>query len=850
MAFVNVVFRSAPRSCTHPLFAPRENTPPKQPLSPQQRRLAAKQAERLPRPSNDSEDRRRRQLAAETLSADDIAGILDTSPSSDEIPLHDLLPSVKPPEALTSPTSLSTPMEIALPDVRSESPEKQLKSSSPPKKPFPLNPGCLVIHLHHGIGRFIGLERTSSSEGAMQEYAVVSYRDGELYVPLSQLELLTPLSPEDAAQVRRLDHMQHDPMLARRRIRSSKSRYLARKRTRANIRRQLVNLHSLYSSRHLITRNPFPVDESAERTFSQKCPFRLTKDQTLAVEQVLHDMSSRSTPMDRLLCGDVGFGKTEVAIRAAFRAILAGKQVAVLSPTTILAHQHHETFKERLSENYPEFAISCMTRFVPRRKVLEARKAIRDGTCHIVVGSHMLLGDAVSFSNLGLLIVDEEHRFGVNQKEKIRARHQNIDILSLSATPIPRTLHLALTGLRDTSILREPPEGRKPIATSVCPRGVGPIRRAISDEMRRGGQVFFVVPRVDGIDSTAEWLRQLFPNLRVLVAHGQMSDVEHRVWEFASGKYDVLVCTTIIENGINMPDVNTIVVNDATRFGLAQLHQLRGRVGRSDRQAFAWFLYNESLGPKASGAIERLKTLEKYKELGSGFKIAQKDMEMRGVGTVLGVEQHGNNSLEAAEYAQMLAEELEHVRTGDPIPLTLPTSEAVEVFLPVSSLIPEEFIPDLEQKMAVYSAFSAAKSRKQLISVAKRLQKQYGALPPPTIRHVSVLELKIFARDVGIRRIASERQHVILDWAVDEVVFKTLKAFVTDETTRTRLEHVVLEERVLVRGLGICSGDVQLAKLRALLKVFSEAAKGWPRRGSPVGSSSRRNSLIEKVYGT
>eukprot|EP00737_Agarophyton_chilense_P001435 gb/GEZJ01001611.1/.p1 GENE.gb/GEZJ01001611.1/~~gb/GEZJ01001611.1/.p1 ORF type:complete len:875 (-),score=109.24 gb/GEZJ01001611.1/:1013-3637(-) len=848
MAFISAVFRAAPRACAQPLFAPRENPAPQRSLSPQQRRLHAKRAERPSHPTNDADDQRRLQLAAETLSADDIAGIIGASHSSQTPLPNDLLPSAKPTEGTPPPTVAPVTVEPSALDTKPSPVSSPRSSTLPPPDIFCLNPGCLVVHSQHGIGRFLGLERTVGSQGATQEYAVVSYRDGELYVPLSQLELLTLLSPKDAELVRRLDHMQHDPMLARRRVRSSKSRYLARKRTRANIRRQLVNLHALYAARHQVNRSPFPIDERAELTFAQSCPFRLTDDQNVAVKQILHDMSSRTTPMDRLLCGDVGFGKTEVAMRAAFRAIIAGKQVALLAPTTILAHQHYETFKERLEAHYPQYSITCLTRFVARRKVLEARQAIGDGSCHVAVGTHMLLGDSVSFLELGLLIVDEEHRFGVNQKEKIRERYKDVDTLSLSATPIPRTLHLALTGLRDTSLLREAPEGRKPIATCVCQRGAGPVRRAISVEMRRGGQVFFVVPRVDGIDSTAEWLRQLFPTLRVLVAHGQMSDVEHRVWDFASGKYDVLVCTTIIENGINMPDVNTIVVNDATRFGLAQLHQLRGRVGRSHRQAFAWFLYSGSAGGKASEAVQRLKTLEKYNELGSGFQIAQKDMEMRGVGTVLGVEQHGNNSVEAAEYAQMLAEELEHIRTGDPLPLTLPISEMVEVFLPVSSLIPEDFVPNFDQKMTAYSALSAAQSSKSLIAIAKRLQARYGTLPAPTIRHISVLELKLFAKEIGIRRIASERQHVSLDWALDEHAFKALLAFVTDEPMRARLEHLYLEERVLVRGLGMCSGDVQLAKIRGLLKVFCKAAKKWQRRGSPKESDAKKRDLVESLY--
>ncbi|PXF45994.1 Transcription-repair-coupling factor [Gracilariopsis chorda] len=711
-----------------------------------------------------------------------------------------------------------------------------------------LRQDALVLHARHGIGRFIGLERANSAAGAPQEYAVVSYRDGELYVPLSQLEMLRTLSTDDAAQVRRLDNMQPDLLQRRRKARSSKARYLARRRARDHIRRQLVNLHHLYASRHHVTRHPFPVDQHAEQLFFDACPFTLTNDQHLAVQQVLSDLSDRHIPMDRLLCGDVGFGKTEVAIRAAFRALSAGKQVAVLAPTTILAHQHYETFKQRFLPHYPQYHIACMTRFMPKRTITDARAAVEQGVCRIAIGTHMLLSDTISFAHIGLLIVDEEHRFGVNQKEKIRSRYHGIDTLFLSATPIPRTLHLTLNGLRDASILREAPEGRKPIATYVYPKGAGVVRRAISAEISRGGQIFFVVPRIDGIDTTADWLRDMFPNLRILVAHGQTSGLEQRIWHFVTGKYDMLVCTTIIENGINMPHVNTIIVHDATRFGLAQLHQLRGRVGRSDRQAYAWFLYSESSGGRCMQAVQRLRTLEQFNELGSGFRIAQKDMEMRGVGTVLGVEQHGNHSVEATEYARMLAEELEHIRTGQPIPLSLPVTDTVEVFLPVSSLIPEEFVPDVDEKMAAYTALSAAKTGKELLYVANKMRARYGTLPGSTIRHISVLELKMFAKELGIRRVVSERQHVILEWALEEEAFKSLMAFIEDKQARSRLEHLVLEERVVVRGLGICSGDVQLGKLRSLLKGLTKAAKSWPRRGGDGENDSQSHKLIDALY--
>lgn len=817
------------------------------------------------RKQEDDDETRRAQLVDEKLSAADLFGIVEPTvvpgpvaspqaPSAEDPHRKKWAPKqadvILGPEPARKADDRVRKRAMAHSVAKSPSakPSKRADPASvqrKPKKDFPplpetdstVRPGDLVIHSRHGIGRFRGIERTVSrasqpTPGAprpLQEFAVIEYRDGDVYVPFSHFEIIRRLTEQELKLVDRLDTISGSATYPGMSVntRARRSKHLARKRTREKIRKQLVNLHGLYAERTTITRDPFPIDADAERNFIAQCKFVLTDDQTSATTQVMKDMSENHRPMDRLLCGDVGFGKTEVAIRAAFRVLAAGKQVAILAPTTILAQQHYETFRERFDDASVDFTIACLTRFAPRKQNVQNREMIGTGDIRIAIGTHMLLSDSCVFPNLGLLIVDEEHRFGVNQKEKIRSRYRGIDTLFLSATPIPRTLHLALSGLRDTSVLRTPPVGRKPVITKVSPCGSGVVRAAISREVERDGQVFFVVPRIEGIEATANWIRDLFPNLKVLVAHGSVNDLERRIWSFAQKEYDVLVCTTIIENGINMPDVNTVIVQDAGKFGLAQLHQLRGRVGRCDIQAYSYMLYSQTGASQSVQTLDRLRALELYSDLGSGFAIAQRDMEMRGVGTILGVEQHGNTSVGADEYAKMLSEELEHARTGKPIPIALPNAvQSTEVYLPVASLIPSEYILDLDQKMTAYGYLSSAKSCDALGRVVDDLELRYGPLPSAARRHVSVLELKLFAKPLGISRIFTERQHVILDWPLEEPAFNRLVAFLPDKQSRTRCEHVVGEERVVIRGLGICTGDVQLAKLRWYLGYFSKAASG------------------------
>jgi transcription-repair coupling factor len=715
------------------------------------------------------------------------------------------------------------------------------------KPEFVIRPGNLVMHSRHGVGRFRGLEHTTASQEPTQEYAVVEYRDGDVYIPLSQLESLRRLTTEQEESITQLDTVSgsasFNDSADQNNMRARRVKYNARVKARAKIREQLVNLHGLYAARESVTRpkyKPYPVEESE---FMSQCDFDLTSDQDQAVAEVLSDISDKDRPMDRLLCGDVGFGKTEVALRCAFRVLMSGRQVAVLAPTTILAQQHFETFKERFEAQYPDFPVACLTRFVPRKTVLETRERVRTGEAKIVIGTHILLGDSTQFHNLGLLIVDEEHRFGVNQKEKLRCKHHDVDTLFLSATPIPRTLHLALSGLRDTSILKVPPPGRKPVITRIAASGAGVVRQALSNELARKGQVFFVCPRIEGIEATANWVKELFPEAKVLVAHGSHKDLERRIWAFAAGQYDVLVCTSIIENGINMPRVNTMVVQDAARFGMAQLHQLRGRVGRCDLQAYAWMLYSKRPGGDTVPAHERLRALERFSGLGAGFAIAQRDMEMRGVGTVLGVEQHGNSTMDAEEYSKMLIEELEAAKTGKPVPMTLPVaSDTAEVYLPVASYIPPEYIKDLDEKMTTYSIMSNVQSTDELASVSADLERRYGPLPVPVHRHICIIRLKLLSKRLGIRRVLVERQHVVLDWAIDNASLTRLVSFLDmPERERNRFECIEADERVQIRGLGVCGGDLIVAKLLQFVSAFVRASVNF---ASSNGTPSNLPGLL------
>ena len=523
-------------------------------------------------------------------------------------------------------------------------------------------------------------------------------------------------------------------------------------------------------------------------------------------------------PMDRLVCGDVGFGKTEVAIRAIFKAVTAGKQVAMLAPTTVLAQQHWRSLSERFAP-YP-IKVSLLNRF----RTAGERKAIQDGlgegTVDVVVGTHQLLGKGTSFKQLGLLVVDEEQRFGVNQKEKIKALRKDVDVLTLSATPIPRTLYMSLSGVREMSLITTPPPLRRPIKTHLTALDEEAVRSAIRQELDRGGQIFYVVPRVEGIEEVAEGLRQMIPGLRLLVAHGQMAEgeLESAMVAFNAGEADLMLCTTIVESGLDIPRVNTILIEDAHRFGLAQLYQLRGRVGRSGIQAHAWLFYpgDASL---SEAARQRLRAIQEFAQLGSGYQLAMRDMEIRGVGNLLGMEQSGQMEAIGFDlYMEMLQECLAEIQGQD-----IPAVEDTQIDLPITAFIPAEWIPENEEKMAAYRAAAACATKPDLVELAALWSDRYGTIPAPVQSLLQLMELKLLARRCGFSRIRPEKPNIALETPMEEPGFRRLRQGLPSHLHGRFVYQAGAgsSAKVLARGLGVLPIERQVEELKGWLEVMA-----------------------------
>mmetsp|Transcript_8416 Transcript_8416/g.25282 ORF Transcript_8416/g.25282 Transcript_8416/m.25282 type:complete len:775 (+) Transcript_8416:50-2374(+) len=689
-----------------------------------------------------------------------------------------------------------------------------------------LKEGELVVHEKYGVGRFLGVQMSSEMSGAVKEFAVLDYLDGDLLVPVTQLDRLSKVTKD-------IGHVQLDRLTSvyafqenaqQRKVRARRVR-----REREKIRKRILDLHGVYAARNTMRRPPHKgACAATEEQFSSSFPYALTRGQKKSLREITRDLCESDRPMDRLLCGDVGFGKTEVAFRAAMRIILCGKQVVLLCPTTILATQHFKHAIERFASVSKSIKIGRLSRYVPKDEQEETMRGLADGSVDFVIGTHAVLRDKIQYRNLGLLIIDEEHRFGVCQKEFIREQHTHVDLLSLSATPIPRTLHLAMNGLRDVSVITTPPANRVPIRTLIAPRGNGTIRKAIGKELARGGQVYYVVRHITGIEATARWIKSIFPEARVLIAHGQMRSLERRVNRFAAGRADILVSTTIIENGIDMPHVNTILIDEASCLGLAQLHQLRGRVGRSQEQAYAWLLYS---GP-AAAVSDRLKILERHSELGSGFEVAKKDLELRGMGTVLGIEQSGRaNAIEPEDYARILAEEITLAKqhTLEVLP-PLPEVQTTEIFLPVDSHIPRDYITDDELRLEAYFQLNSANSVAQLEQCSSRLKRVWGSPMPMLMgQFLFLLEVKLLAKSLGISRIYVEKQHVMLEWAIAARTVKFLASFLQNKRDMARFDPSEDNGIVTLRGLGICAGDVQVAKLCCWFQVFEKCVSSMRR---------------------
>jgi len=593
--------------------------------------------------------------------------------------------------------------------------------------PTEINRGDYVVHVEHGIGLFERIRR-QEVDGRMAEFIELTYQDGDkLLVPVEKLHLVQKYASADAKA----------PTLDKLGGRKWQSRT---RKTMEAVRKMAGELLELYARRAAAEGYGFGPDTTWQQEFEASFIYQETPDQLKAIQEVKKDMSE-ARPMDRLVCGDVGYGKTEVAIRAAFKALTEGRQVAVLAPTTLLVAQHYATFCERLAD-YP-LKVDMLSRFRSPREQKETLERLERGEVNLVVGTHRLLSRDVKFKDLGLLVVDEEQRFGVAQKEKIKNLRASVDILTLTATPIPRTLYMALSGLRDLSVINTPPTGRHPIKTRTIHFDRELIEEAILRELNRGGQVYFVHNRIESIQEVAATIRQIVPHARLVIAHGQMDEdqLEQIMLDFIQGKYDILVSTTIIENGIDIPNVNTIVINRADTFGLAQLYQLRGRVGRDVRQAYAYLILppGQEVTPTA---IKRLEALEEFTDLGMGFSIAMRDMEIRGTGNILGREQHGAITDVGFEmYCRLLEEAVGDLRGQLPHEPLWP----VDIKWPVDQFLPEEYIPVESQRIRFYKDIAAARVREDLESLLEELVDRYGALPAPAVNLVNACRLKLAA---------------------------------------------------------------------------------------------------------
>ncbi|NLC71494.1 MAG: transcription-repair coupling factor [Desulfuromonadaceae bacterium] len=594
-----------------------------------------------------------------------------------------------------------------------------------------LRDGDFVVHADHGIARFHGLLhlKTNAMEG---DFLHLEYAGGDkLYLPVDRIEKVSKYVGAEG-QAPRLDKM------------GGNAWEKAVLKARAAVEELARQLLKIYAQRELNQGFAYSPPDPLYREFEATFPYEETEDQLTAIQDVLKDMAS-SRPMDRLICGDVGYGKTEVAIRAAFRAVMDGKQVAVLVPTTVLAQQHLETFRERFS-NYP-IQVDMVSRFrsPTEQKGILARTG--EGKVDILIGTHRLLQRDIRFRDLGLLIIDEEQRFGVKHKEKLKRFRAEIDVLTLTATPIPRTLHLSLTGLRDLSIINTPPVDRQAIRTYVTKFDDDLIREAVLRELRRGGQVFFVHNRVHTIDAMANLLRRLIPEAKLAVAHGQMAEgeLEKVMLDFVAGRSNLLVCTTIIENGLDIPRANTIIVNRADCFGLSQLYQLRGRVGRSHQRAYAYLLIPAS-GAVTAEARERLRVLQALTELGAGFNIASHDLEIRGAGELLGAQQSGHVAAVGFEMYTELLEETIHEMQG------MARTEQIdpEIKLGLSAFFPEKYIPDPNQRLNLYKKLAAAESEGELYDLVDELTDRYGRIPEPGMALIEVMKLRVLMKRLKI----------------------------------------------------------------------------------------------------
>jgi transcription-repair coupling factor (superfamily II helicase) len=608
-----------------------------------------------------------------------------------------------------------------------------------------LSVGDYIVHSTHGIGQYIGIH-TLIVDNVKKDYIKLKYKDDDtLYIPTNQLDNIRKYigAGDGSPKLNRL---------------GSKDFLRTKAKVKDSLRNIAKGLIELYAKRKQLMGYKYSEDTVWQAQFEEQFPYQETEDQIRCIEEVKKDME-RETPMDRLLCGDVGYGKTEVAIRAAFKAVMEGKQVAYLVPTTVLAEQQFHNFRDRMKE-FP-VRVDVLNRFRTRKEQAEILKKLKSGELDIIIGTHRILQKDIGFRDLGLLIIDEEHRFGVEHKEIIKELKNNIDVLTMTATPIPRTLHMSIVGIRDMSVIYEPPKNRRPVQTYVLEYDEEVIREAIIKELERHGQVFYLFNRVETIERKASEISRLVPEARVAFAHGKMTgtELEGIMKEFIDGNIDVMICTTIIESGIDISNANTIIIEDADRLGLAQLYQVRGRVGRSDRLAYAYITYRRDK-VLTEVSEKRLKAIKEFTEFGSGFKVALRDLEIRGAGNILGPEQHGHMEAVGYEMYCKLLEEAVREISGEEVKQEFDT----QIDLKITAYIPITYIENVNQKIEVYQDIANIETEEQIVDIIDGLIDRYGEVPNEVNNLFEVSRIKVLSRKLNIISISQKDGKIIFQF--------------------------------------------------------------------------------------
>jgi transcription-repair coupling factor (superfamily II helicase) len=708
---------------------------------------------------------------------------------------------------------LATDMDIFGHRAHQKPPKRAFKEGLKITSYLELREGDYVVHIHHGIGRYAGISRLKGTNGAERDYLLLEYDGGDkVYVPTDQVDRVQKYigSADSPPTVTRL----HSGDWAR-----------ATKKAQKQVQEMAADLIKLYAARKAATGHALPPDTPWQTEMEEAFPYQETPDQQAAIDDVKRDLED-DKPMDRLICGDVGYGKTEVAIRAAFKVVNSGRQVAILCPTTILAQQHLGTFRERLAA-YP-VKIEMLSRFVSKAEATQTLNGLKEGTVDIVVGTHKILSKDVQFHKLGLLVVDEEQRFGVTHKERIKQMKKNVDVLTMTATPIPRTLHMSLSGIRDMSLIDDPPEGRMAIKTYVKEYDDELVREVILRELDRGGQIYFLHNRVESITHVAEKIRRLVPTARCEVAHGQMhaDDLEDVMLRFEAREFDVLVCTTIVESGLDIPNVNTIIVDNADRLGLAQLYQLRGRVGRSRRQGYAYLLYRKDK-QLTEVAEKRLSALREFSDLGSGYKVALRDLEIRGAGNLLGAAQSGTVSTIGFDlYTQLLSQAINEMR-GQPVEGEF---ELPNVSLPLDALIPSAYIPSEAERILMYKKLTAVRKTEDVQRIQDEFEDRYGDPPRPVWNLLAILRLRLRCAEVGISAVVAEKRRLAIRFTGTHLTQDVLKRL-----SRNYMQHQFLPDVVFIASPEapakmLTTAEEMVEVLAKFLPPKIEAVKPAPKR--------------------